>query len=377
MHKRLSFSFLLLQAACASRAAEPIRFHIGTFARGSEGIYTATLNPDTGALSSPALAGRATNANWITWHPRGHVLYGVNDGRSDSGRRVGEVIAFTAAADGSLTELNRQPTGLGTPCYLGVHPSGRLLVAADYGGGAVMVFPLDAAGRLEPVKQTILHRGSGPNTKRQEKAHAHGVTFAPDGGHVFIPDLGIDRIVGYRVDVAAARLDEAPAATAATPPGAGPRHFVFHPAGRHAYSINELDFTVTQFSWDAAAGALTPVRSVRSLPADVTMPNSSAEIEVHPNGRFLYVSNRGHDTIAALALDSATGEPRLLQHAPAGGRTPRGFALEPAGRYLVSASQDDGRIVTLRIDAESGQLQPTGQAIEVPAPVCIQFPPRR
>ncbi len=323
MHKRLSFSFLLLQAAVASRAAEPIRFHVGTFARGSEGIYTATLDPSTGALSGPKLAAQATNANWITWHPRGQVLYAVNDGRSDGGRRVGEVVAFTAAADGTLTELNRQATGLGTPCHLGVHPSGRLLVAADYGGGAVFVFPLDPDGRLEPVAQTILHSGSGPNAKRQEKAHAHGVTFAPDGGHVFIPDLGIDRIVGYRVDVAAVRLADAPAATAATPPGAGPRHFAFHPGGRHAYSINELDFTVTQFSWDAAAGALQAVRSVRSLPEDAAMPNSSAEIEVHPGGRFLYVSNRGHDTIATLALDPATGEPRLLQHAPAGGRTPR------------------------------------------------------
>lgn len=365
---------LLLLAGSAAVSAAPIRFHIGTFAaRDSAGIYTATLDPDTGALSAPALAAPAGNANWIAWHPRAPILYGVNDRREEGGRRVAEVVAYRADAAGQLTVFNREPTGLGGACHLGVDPAGTLLVGALYGEGAVVAYPLDAEGRLQPVAQTIRHAGSGPNAKRQEKPHAHGVTFDATGRFVFIPDLGIDQVVGYRVQPAAPRLTAVPAATAVTPPGAGPRHFVFHPNGRFAYAVNELDATVTQFAWDAAAAALTPVRTVRSLPDGAKMPNTSAEIAVHPNGRALYVSNRGHDSIAVLALEAATGAPTLVENAPAGGRTPRGFALDPSGRWLVVASQDDDRIVSLRIDPDTGRLAATDHALAVPAPVCILF----
>lgn len=363
-----------LLAGAVGWAAEPVRFYIGTFAaRGSEGLYTATLDPVTGALSTPTLAARAANANWVGGHPRRPVLYGVQDGKDAAGRRVGEVVAYAVQPDGALAELSRQPTGLGAPCHLNVDPAGRLLVAANYGEGAVLAFPLAADGALRPVAQTIRHAGSGPNTRRQEGPHAHGVTFDPSGRFVLVPDLGIDQVVGYRVDAEAGRLEAAAAATASTPPGAGPRHLAFHPDGRRAYAVNELDATVTAFSWDAAAEALKPLGTVRSLPDDATMPNTSAEIAVHPGGRTLYVSNRGHHSIAVLAIDAATGALSLIQNEPAGGRTPRGFALDPSGRFLVCASQDDDRIVALRVDPASGRLAPAGPAVAVPAPVCIHF----
>ncbi len=366
---------VLFASALAAAQAEPVRFHIGTFpARGSAGIYTATLDPETSALSAPVVAAEVRNANWITWHPRGDVLYSVGERTGESWRTSGEVVAWAPRADGTLAVLNRQSTGMGSPCHLGVNRGGTLLVAANYGEGAVLAFPLGPAGEVGPVAQTVRHTGSGPNASRQKEPHAHGVTFDPAGGFVFIPDLGIDRLVGYRVSGAAPRIEASSTATAETPPGAGPRHLAFHPDGRFAYSVNELDATITQFSWDPAAAALRPVRTVKSLPADATMPNTSAEIAAHPNGRFLYVSNRGHDSIAVFVLDPATGAPTLLQNEPSGGRAPRGFALDPAGRFLVSANQDTDRIITLRIDPATGRLTPTGHGIDVPAPVCILFP---
>ena len=366
---------LALGAATAHAAA--LRIHIGTYnTRGSAGIYTAALDSDTGALSAPAVAAAATNASWVSWHPRGTILYAVNEHRGEGTARAGEVVAYAPDADGRLRERNRQRTGLGTPCHLGVDPSGGVLVAALYGDGAVLAFPLDGDGSIRPPSATIRHQGSGPHPERQKGPHAHGVTFAPGGNLVFIPDLGLDRMVAYRVAIPDATLLAVPTADGITPAGAGPRHFVFHPDGRHAYAVNELDATVTAFAWDAGRATLTPVATVRSLPADATMPNTSAEIAVHPGGRFLYVSNRGHDSIAVFALDPATGAPTLVQNEPSGGRTPRGFALDPSGRYLVSANQDSDRIVTLRVDPETGRLTLTGHAIDVPAPVCIAFPPQ-
>lgn len=370
--KHIVLSVLALGAAASQ--AEPIRFHIGTYStRGSEGVYTATLDSETGALSAPVLAAKAESPNWLAWHPQGKVLYAVGDRVEADGKKSGgEVVAYNVAADGTLSARNRQPTGMGAPCHLGVDPSCSMLVGANYGEGAVVTFLLGAAGEIGPVAQTVKHEGSGPHA-RQKTPHAHGVTFDPTGLFVFIPDLGKDQIVGYRAVAPAARIEASAAATASTPAGAGPRHFAFHPNGRFAYSINELDATVTQFAWDGTAGTLKPLGTVKSLPADATTPNTSAEIAVHPSGKFLYASNRGHDSIAVFALDAASGEPKLIQNEASGGKAPRGFAIDPTGHYLVSANQDSDRIITLRIDQATGRLTPTGSGIEVPAPVCIAF----
>ena len=356
--------------------AEPLSLFIGTFStRGSEGIYATTFDPDTGALSNSTPAAKAINPSWITWHPRLPVLYSAEDALDAAGKRAGSVAAYTMGADGALTLLRRQWTGMGGSCHLAADPAGRLLVTADYGAGAVLAFPLDADGAPGPVAQVVKHAGSGPNAQRQEAPHAHGVTFAPGAPFVFIPDLGIDRVVGYRITDGATPLEAVPAATAELPAGAGPRHLAFHPNGRWAYVINELDATVSQLDWDARGGTLKRVQTMRTLREDQTAPSTSAEIVLHPSGRWLYTSNRGYDTVAVLEIDAKTGAPALVQNVPAGGRTPRGMALDPAGRFLLVASQDEDRIAVLRVDAETGRLEMTDQRMAVPSPVCIAFAP--
>ena len=257
--------FAAIAATALSAGAAPVRFHIGTYSvRGSEGVYTATLDSETGALSAPVLAAKAESPNWLAWHPLGKVLYAVGDRVEADGKKSGgEVVAYNVAADGTLSVRNRQPTGMGAPCHLGVDPSCSMLIGANYGEGAVVTFLLGAAGEIGPVAQTVKHEGSGPHP-RQKTPHAHGVTFDPTGTFVFIPDLGKDQIVGYRAIGPAARIEAAATATASTPAGAGPRHFAFHPNGKFAYSINELEATVTQFAWDAATGALKPLGTVKS-----------------------------------------------------------------------------------------------------------------
>ena len=376
MLRPAALALSLLLAIPAARA-DAIRLFIGTFStRGSEGIYAATLDPDTGVLSGAAPVARAINPNWVAWHPRLPVLYSAEDAINDAGARAGSIAAYAVAADGSLTLLRRQWTGMGGSCHLAADPAGRLLVTADYSAGAVLAFPLDADGAPGPLAQVARHAGSGPSAKRQEAPHAHGVTFAPGAPFVFIPDLGIDRVVGYRITGGATPIEAVLAATAKLPAGAGPRHLAFHPNGRWAYVINELDATVSQFDWDARAGTLTRAQTVRTLREDPPAPNTSAEIIVHPSGRWIYASNRGDDSIAVLKVDATTGAPALVQNVPAGGRTPRGMALDPAGRFLLVASQDEDRIAVLRVDADTGRLEMTDHRAAVPSPVCIAFPPR-
>ncbi|HEX5789554.1 MAG TPA: lactonase family protein [Luteolibacter sp.] len=373
-----SLLITLLATTAVALSATPLRFHIGTYSsRGSEGIYRATLDPQSGALSAPELAAKARNANWLTWHPGGKALYAVGQAAdAGDGKSGGEVVAYQVAADGSLQAFSRQATGMGTPCHLGVDPGCSMLIAANYGEGAVLTFPLLEQGGIGPLAQTVKHEGRGPHA-RQQAPHAHGVTFDPLGkAHVFVPDLGIDRIVGYRLLTATARIEAVESATAQSPPGAGPRHLTFHPKGRFAYAVNELDATVTQFEWNPATSSLKPLRTVRSLPEEVTLPNTSAEILVHPTGRFLYVSNRGHDSIAVLTLDDTSGAPTLIQNVPSGGKVPRNFAIDPHGRFLVCANQDSDSIISLKIDPASGRLEATGHSIAVPAPVRILFDPR-
>lgn len=360
--------------AWAAGAAQTV--YIGTYSqRGSEGIYRSRLDPATGRLDAPQVAAKATNPSFLALHPKIHVLYAVNETGRYEGKPVGAVIAFAMdEATGALTELNREPTGGPAPCHLAVDATGSHLVIANYVDGTVASFPLAADGRLEPVAQLLRHEGSGPNARRQKGPHAHGVTFAPANDFVFIPDLGIDRVVGYRFDAKTGRLDRHEPACGIVHPGAGPRHFAFRPDGRTAYAINELDATVTAFRWDDATGILTSFATVPGGPKQFEGTNTAAEVVAHPSGRFLYSSNRGHDSIAVFTLD-ANGKPGIVQHQPTGGHAPRNFTLDPAGRFLVAANQNSDNILVFRVDPDTGRLAPTGSEIAVPAPVCVVFRP--
>lgn len=366
-----------LSAFCAQRgaAADGVRVWIGTYTtRGSEGIYALTMNPATGELSPPALAAKSDNPSFLALSPDRKHLYAVGEIGRFEGKPGGAVAAFSVdAPGGKLTELNREGTGGAAPCHLAVDPSGRCVVVANYSDGNAAVFPIADGGRLAPMSHLAKHEGSGPNEKRQKSPHAHGVTFAPAGDRVFIPDLGIDTVKAYRLDAAKGTLTPDEAATAKTEPGAGPRHFAFHPALPCAYSIDELTSTVTQFAWDEKAGTLRRIASVSTLPAGFTGNNSCAEIVIHPNGQFLYGSNRGHDSIAVFALDAKTGAATPVQHVSSGGRAPRCFNLDPSGRFLLAANQETDNLIVLKVDPETGRLSDTGFSVRIPAPVCVLF----
>jgi 6-phosphogluconolactonase len=348
---------------------------VGTYSkRGSEGIYAVKMDRETGVLGAPAVAAKAENPSFLAKHPNGKFLYAVSETGRFEGKPVGAVRAFSIdSATGALTDLNSQPTGGAAPCHLAVDPSGKVLVVANYMDGNVAIFPIGADGKLAPMAQLIKHEGSGPNKKRQEKPHAHGVTFDATGKVAFVPDLGTDRVVAYAVDAAAGTLMPSDSASARTAPGAGPRHFAFHPNGKFAWSVNELDSTVTTYAWDAEEAALKSLRSISTLPEGFTNDNTTAEIVVHPSGRFLYASNRGHDSLAVFEIKAATGDLTPVEHQPCGGRAPRNFTLDPSGRFLLCANQDSDNIVVFNVDPETGRLEPAGHEVRVPVPVCVVF----
>lgn len=377
MNRRTVLTNLIAAALAVAwtEAAPAATVLFGTYSKnGSEGIYRASFDSATGALGRPELAAKAENPSFLALHPSGRFLYAVNESGRFEGKPVGAVIAFALdPAAGTLTELNRQPTGGAAPCHLAVHPSGRMLMVANYTDGNVASFPIDEAGRLGPLVCRIQHTGSGPNAQRQKSAHAHGVTYDATGRFAIVPDLGTDRLMVYRPDPATAGLEPADPPSAAAAPGAGPRHFAFRPDGRFGYAINELASTVTAYAWDAVAGRLTAGASWSTLPEGCTNRNTTAEILVHPSGRFVYGSNRGHDSIAVFAADAAKGTLSLLQHRSTGGKAPRNFTLDPSGRFLLAANQDSGNIVVFRLDTDTGLLSPSVGEIAVPMPVCVLF----
>ena len=347
----------------------------------SEGIYVSRFDTATGRLSPPVLAGKATNPSFVALHPALPMLYAVSEVSDADGRPMGAVIAFTVDEEtGMLGRRNHQPSGGKAPCHVSVDRGGRVALAANYGGGSVICLGLAADGSLEPVVPGaaggfIQHEGKSVNPQRQEAPHAHSIYPSADGRFAIACDLGLDKVFVHALD--ADRAVIAPHRFAATAPGAGPRHFAFHPDGRHGFSVNELDLTVTAFGFDPESGGLTPLQSLSTLPADVVDRKgfSTAEIVAHPGGRFVYASNRGHDSIAMYAADATTGKLAFLGVEPIRGQTPRNFAIDPTGRFLLAAGQNSDTVTVFAIDAETGRLSFTGQSIPVPAPVCIRFRP--
>jgi len=357
-------------------ALKGLRVYFGTYTGAkSKGIYLSTLDPSTGSLSSPVLAAEIRNPSFLAPHPNGQFLYAVNEISNFQGKPGGAVTAFAIEPDtGLLRQLNQASTLADGPCHLVVDSTGRNVVAANYGGGSVVVIALESDGRLGAHGSSIQHRGSSVNPQRQQGPHAHGIYLDAANRFAFVPDLGLDRVMIYRFNPDAHSLTPIdPPPYAAVKPGAGPRHFAFHPNDRFAYVINELDSTITVFGYDAGKGTLTEIQTVPTLPADFKGQSTTAEIAVHPSGKFLYGSNRGHDSIAVFAIDTATGKLTFVQHQPTQGRTPRNFALDPTGAFLLAANQDSDNVVVFRIDAQSGKLSPIGKSIEVGAPVCVTF----
>ena len=343
---------------------------------GGKGIYAARFDTTTGRLGALAVAAELANPSWVTVSHDRRFLYAVSEvGVADStGTPAGLVVAYSVAADGNLTELNRVSSGGADPCHLAIDRTGRTVAVANYTGGSTVSFHVGADGRLGAATKDQ-HVGKGPNAQRQEAAHAHSVDFVADDRLLLSCDLGNDRVYVYRHDPRAGTIAAHAPAFVGLEPGAGPRHLAVHPSGRYVYVLTELSSHVAVFAWNPAAGTLVQRQSVSTVPLGTPPSNSTAEIVVHPSGRFVYASNRGHDSIAVFSVDARDGRLTRLANTSTGGSTPRNFAIDPSGRWLLAANQRSNSIVTFAIDPSKGILTPNGAKLAVPRPVCVAFVP--
>jgi 6-phosphogluconolactonase len=353
--------------------------YIGTYTGGkSQGIYVSRFNPATGRLTAPELAAETASPSFLAIHPNQRFLYSVVEKHNPTGKRIGALNAFSInPSTGKLTLLNQASSGGGGSCHVAVDPSGKCLLAADYGSGTVAALPIQANGHLSEPATVIQHQGSSVNPQRQGGPHAHFITPDPANRFALACDLGLDQVLVYRLDPAKATLVPHEPPFASVKPGSGPRHLAFHPSGRFVFLISELSSTLTAFAYDAERGVLKELQTVSCLPEDFTGTSSGAEVQVHPSGKFVYGSNRGHDSIAVFAFDAGSGKLTGLEYASTQGKTPRHFALDPTGRWLLAENQGSDTIVVFRVDSETGRLTPAGQTISVGAPVCAVFLPAK
>jgi 6-phosphogluconolactonase len=335
-----------------------------------EGIAVYRIDPDSGTWSRVQLLADVPNPSFLTIDRAQRFLYCVHGGNT-----YRAVSAFAIAPQtGRLTFLNTQDCGGANPVHLDIHPGGRFLVVASYTDGMVASLPINADGTLGPRGDLVAQTGEpGPHPVEQADPHPHHDPFDPAGRFVAVPDKGLDRTFIYRFDAEHGKLLPGDPPSVAVQPGAGPRHAAFHPRLPYTYVINELDSTITTFRYDAERGVLDPHRTVSTLPPDFTGANTTSEIAIAPSGRFLYGSNRGHDSIAVFAIDQSTGALTAVGWEPSGGNTPRFFALDPSGTSLYAANQESDTIVAFRVDQSTGLLAPTGQVIQTGCPVCIVF----
>jgi 6-phosphogluconolactonase len=349
--------------------------YIGTYTeKASKGIYACRFDPATDRLAPLGLAAESVNPSFLAADPTRRFLYAVNEISQYAGRSSGGLSAFAIApGTGKLTLLNEVPSGGAGPCHLAVDKTGRYVLVANYEGGSLAVFPIRKDGRLGEASAFVQHKGASVNPKRQEGPHAHSIYLSPDNRFAVSADLGLDEVLIYRFDPGKGTLTPNNPAFAMVSSGAGPRHFAFHPNGKFGYVIDELQSTVTVFSYNPASGALDVLQTVSTLPQGFKGENAAAELEVLPSGKFLYGSNRGHDSIAIFAINTRKGTLTPLGHVPTLGKTPRNFAIDPTGSYLFVANQDSDNVVQFRVDPNNGFLTPTGQVLEVPSPVCVTF----
>ena len=348
--------------------------YVGTYTTGeSDGIYVYRMDSSTGVLSLQSVTGGIENPSFLAISPAGGHLYAVSEVGDARGEPRGSISSFAIDRQtGGLTFVNRQPTMGDGPCHVTIDATGRYALAANYQSGSVAMFRVEPDGRLGPACDFVQHEGSSVDPVRQSGPHAHSITPDPNNRFAIVADLGMDRVLSYRLDRLSGNLAVA-GEPYATRPGAGPRHLDFHPNGRYAYLINELDSTVTALAYDGATGSLAEIVTLPALPDGFDGTSHCADIHVSVDGRFVYGSNRGDDSIVVYTVDSATGAIALAGHHLTDGSTPRNFAIDPTGKWLLAANQNSGTIVSAGIDADSGQLMPGGDTAQVPRPVCVRF----
>ena len=362
----------------AAASTRDLLVYIGTYTSGesrSEGIYIYKLDTATGALIPHRIVKNVEEPSFLVINNGRKYLYAVNETLEYQGQKSGAISAFAIdQKTGDLRFINKQPSRGGAPCHVSVTDDGKFVLAANYVGGNAVTFPVEKDGRLGPSIDLEQHVGAGPNKERQEAAHAHSIVLDPKNRFVFVNDLGIDRIMIYKFDAKRGTLQaNAVQPFYQTKPGAGPRHFKFHPSGKFALVINELDATISLLAYDERNGTLKEIHTVSTLPPSFSGANSCADIHVAPNGAFVYGSNRGHDSIVSYGIDQRIGKLELIEHVSTQGRTPRNFAIDPTGKFLLVANQRSDSVVVFRIDMQTGKLQPTGNKVAVPSPVCLKL----
>jgi 6-phosphogluconolactonase len=374
-----SLSGLSSAAALAARDDKPEKLwvFIGTYTgKNSKGIYRCTLDLASGQLTNPVLAGEATNPSFLAIHPNHRFLYAVGEIGNFGGKKSGGVSAFTIdPATGNLTALNQQSSGGADPCHIVVDKDGKHVLVANYTGGSACAVAILKDGKLGDSTAFAQHAGSSVNKQRQEAPHAHSINLDAANRFAFVADLGLDRVVIYKFDKASGNLKMNDPPFVSTAPGAGPRHFAFHPSGKTAYVINELENTINVLTYDPARGELKVAQTISTLPKDFTGKSNTAEVQVHPTGKFVYGSNRGHNSIAIFAVDSSTGELSAVGHQAHNIKTPRNFAIDPTGAFLIVANQDGNSLIVFRINPQTGELTSTGSTVECPMPVCVKMMP--
>ena len=351
--------------------------YVGTYTGAkSKGIHAFRFNHSTGALTPVGLVAETPSPSWLVLHPSGQYLYAANEVDDVDGDKSGSVSAFRIdRATGALSAINTQPSRGAHPCHLTVDRAGTHLLVANYTGGTLAVLPLASDGSLGSPSQVVRHKGSSVNTQRQSAPHAHSIDLDADNHFAISSDLGADRLFVYRYDTMSGGLSTGLQPAIATAPGAGPRHFAFHPGGRFGFAINELNSTVTSYGWDAQRGALKTLATISTVPRRFRGNNSTAEIRIHPSGLFVYGSNRGHDSIVVYRVGAASGNLTLVEHEPTRGKTPRNFTIDPTGEWLIAANQNSDTLAVFRISDRNGALTPVGPLVKVGSPVSVAFPP--
>lgn len=335
----------------------------------SKGIYVSRFDAASGKLGPLSVAAEIVNPSFVAPHPNGRFLYAVSEENGG-----GSVSAFSIdPKTGTLTFLNKVSSHGKGPCYVRVDKTGKAVMVANYSSGSFAVLPIAVDGKLGEASSFIQDEGKGTNPARQERPHAHSLNPSPDNRFAVGADLGLDKLFIFKFEAAEGTLtpNEPPFAT--VKPGSGPRHFAFHPNGKFAYVTNEMASTVVAFGWNATRGELHELQTVSTLPADFKGETTTAEIQVHPSGKFLYDSNRGADSIAVFSIDPRKGTLTAVDNTPTQGKEPRGFGIDPTGSFLITGNQKSDNIVVFRIDKATGRLTPTGQVAELGAPVCVKF----
>lgn len=344
--------------------------YFGTYTRNSssDGIYHAKLELKTGKLSIPELAGKVFNPSFIVIHPNGKYLYSVSE------ENIGKVSAFAIDKKTKKLKLLNQSSSEGQyPCYISIAQNGKTLLVANYGSGTLSSIPINNDGSLEVPASIIQHKGFGTNKERQQGPHVHSINLSPDNRFVYVADLGIDKIMIYRLNPENSKLIDNNPSSFALNPGSGPRHFTFHPNEKIAYLINELDNTLITLGYNSQSGALNKIQTISTLPIDFKEESTTAELMVHPKGKFLYASNRGHNSIAIYVIAPNTGKLAMVGFQQKGINIPRHFNIDPSGQFCLVANQDSNNVILFAIDQINGTLKSLNQIMSIDKPVCIKF----